>query len=163
MLAKKGDTLVDQGGNYYSMNAITSCDNGNYGASKNNFNVDIIPPDLLNTLSSWNNEYFQSTFPSNIFRPHPCHWGGRRKVYMTPMIPSTIEKKLPLAQMNLPIPMSIQYLGVVGGSLIFYCWGYHWFLINLSSDPPMKWVRPKNGGRASWLEIFIIEGWEGIE
>ena len=55
MLAKKGDTLVDQVGNYYSINAITSCDNGNYGASKNNFNFDIIPPYLLYTLSYFNN------------------------------------------------------------------------------------------------------------
>ena len=59
MLAKRGATSVNQGGNYYYMNAMTYCDNGNYGASKNNFNFDIIPPYLLYTLSSFNNEYFQ--------------------------------------------------------------------------------------------------------
>ena len=79
MLAKRGATSFDQGGNYYYMNAMTSCDNGNYGASKNNFNFDIIPPYLLYTLSSFNNEYFQSTCPSTIFSASPMSLGCQKK------------------------------------------------------------------------------------
>ena len=66
MLAKKGATLVDQGGKYYSMNA-TTCKNSNDGSSKNNFNGEINPPYILNTLSSCNNEDVYSARPSTIF------------------------------------------------------------------------------------------------
>ena len=55
MLAKKGDTLVDQRGNSYFMSAMKfsnrkSCENSNDGASKNKFNGDINSTYLLSTL-----------------------------------------------------------------------------------------------------------------
>ena len=61
VLSKKMATLVDQGGNSYSMNSMKlsnrkSWENSNDGSSNNNFKGDINPPYLLDTLSSWNNE-----------------------------------------------------------------------------------------------------------
>ena len=56
MMAKRGYTLIDQGGNSYSMNALTLSnfmfnEDGVNGSSRNKVNGEINPPYLINTIT----------------------------------------------------------------------------------------------------------------
>ena len=88
MLAKKGASIVDQGGNSYLMNAMTfstiaPCDSGLY---KNKLNGEFKPLYLLNDLTSGKNETEpnRENCPSSIFLASPMSSGDHNgNIYNT--------------------------------------------------------------------------------